>query len=302
MKAKQYLLSFFIALIITLFVRTFIFEIYFQNFKTQNYTDSFVIVNKLKYGSRLPITPISFPFFDHHFPYTNLRTYLDIRIPYVRFSGNSPISKENNILYNELENTNLAIDRRNLKLAKCIAVPGDNLLFTKRKLTINNQTEIVFWSEKFRFWIKNNDSLIKNKYNLPEENLANFIGTFELSKNDFLFDELLKDTSTFSFQVFDENEMDIFLVKKQIFNPISLIVPARNLEVKITSSNFRVLIPLLVEHENVTVEMKAHKLYINGNETKTYKFTQDYFLILEVMKGRLQFNLIPESHIIGVVN
>ena len=49
-------------------------------------------------------------------------------------------------------------------------------------------------------------------------------------------------------------------------------------------------------------EQGQWRLYINGVETRTYIFSQDYFLILMKSENGYKFQFLPESHIIGIVD
>ena len=69
----------FLSVFIWLFIRVFIFQIFKVPTPSMNNTlkeGDYILVNKLAYGTRIPITPLSLPFGD---------TYVDwIQIPYLR--------------------------------------------------------------------------------------------------------------------------------------------------------------------------------------------------------------------------
>ena len=76
-----------------------------------------VLVNKLVYGPRLPITPLSFK-----------DRYVDwIQIPYLRFFGYGEVERNDVIVFNYPVYLSGPIDMQEEYIKRCIAIPGDSV-------------------------------------------------------------------------------------------------------------------------------------------------------------------------------
>ena len=91
---NKFLRIVFIAFCVWIIARIFLFQVYTVPTDSMNNTyveGDKVVVNKLAYGARLPITPLSFHI-------GNTKKYVDwITIPYLRIKGYSDI-KNNDVL------------------------------------------------------------------------------------------------------------------------------------------------------------------------------------------------------------
>lgn len=91
----------------------------------------YIVVNKLVYGSRIPMTPLSLPF-GH--------TYVDwIEIPYLRIFGFSEIKRNDIIVFNFPLETELPIDHRQEYVKRCIALAGDTLQIKNGRISVNGK-------------------------------------------------------------------------------------------------------------------------------------------------------------------
>ncbi len=108
-----------------------------------------LIVNKIAYGMRFPMTPIAFPFLQNKIPTTGKRpgdqvdSYLDFaRIPYFRFPGYEKIKNNSLVVFNyPTDSLHTAIDRKDPYVKRCVAIPGDTLEIKNSVLYINGKPE-----------------------------------------------------------------------------------------------------------------------------------------------------------------
>jgi len=128
--------------------------------KTINVGD-YILVNKLKFGPRLPNTPLSLPFTHHTIPFTKTRkSYLTwIQLPYKRLQGYGQIRTNDVVVFNFPEGDTLVfdypkadetyytlsrkyggvfvrdyyrtairpVDKREYYIKRCIGTPGDTI-------------------------------------------------------------------------------------------------------------------------------------------------------------------------------
>ena len=129
-----------------------------------------VLVSKVTYGSRLPITPLNFPFSQYYIPFSRCRpSYIDkVELAYKRLKGfgkpergelisynfpegDSTICGVENMSYYALKRLKAAsgeelikdflfyrpVDRREMEISRCIGLPGDTVSINQANVTIN---------------------------------------------------------------------------------------------------------------------------------------------------------------------
>jgi signal peptidase I len=86
-----------------------------------------IFVNKLAYGSRIPITPLSLPF---------EKTYINFQLPYLRLPGFSSVKHNDVIVFNYPLEDELPVDQRKKYVKRCLGLPGDTLSIQEGKIKI----------------------------------------------------------------------------------------------------------------------------------------------------------------------
>ena len=112
----------------------------------------YIVVNKLAYGTRIPITPLSLPIGD---------TYVDwIQTPYFRLPGFTSVAHNDIIVFNFPLDKELPIDHRQEYIKRCIGLPGDTIQIKKGIVSINTKNIIEPENILFLFDEKQNRLLI----------------------------------------------------------------------------------------------------------------------------------------------
>lgn len=154
---------------------------FFQNFKIPSSSlektslvGDHLFVSKLRFGPRLPMTPLAFPLVHNQFPWNGKKAYIDNpQLPYKRISGLGHLKRNELVVFNfpagdtvPLKVTNpdyytlchlygrdriwsdtrtfgkvvaRPVDMRDHYVKRCVGLPGDNLEVRRNKLLINNQ-------------------------------------------------------------------------------------------------------------------------------------------------------------------
>jgi signal peptidase I len=154
----------FLAFFAWLFFHLFVFQVlYIDSGSMQDnlFEGDYIMVNKLAYGARFPITPLSLPF-------SSSTSFLNwIHLPYLRVPGYSHISYNDVMVFNLPTEDKLPVDERELYIKRCIALPGDTLKIDSARIFINSklQAEIQTLS-KYRISPKNsyNPNFFPNDY------------------------------------------------------------------------------------------------------------------------------------------
>src|ERR1700712_491484 len=85
------------AVVAATIIRTFVFEAYVIPTGSMEKTllvNDFLFVNKMSYGQRMPVTPLSIPFVHNLIPSTQRPSYLTwIQVPYTRLPGWSEVKR-----------------------------------------------------------------------------------------------------------------------------------------------------------------------------------------------------------------
>jgi len=92
------------AVVAATIIRTFVFEAYVIPSESMEKTlliNDFLFVNKMSYGQRLPITPLSIPFVHNLIPGTQLPSYTKlIQSPYKRLPGWTDVKRNDVVVFN----------------------------------------------------------------------------------------------------------------------------------------------------------------------------------------------------------
>ena len=102
----------------------------------------YILVNKLAYGVRIPITPFSLPFGD---------IYIErIQLPYIRIPGFTNVKHNDIIVFNYPMEDFIPIDHRQPYVKRCMGLPGDTLSIKSGIVYANNrvlpETENIIFS------------------------------------------------------------------------------------------------------------------------------------------------------------
>ena len=130
-------------------------------------TGDYIIVSKLSYGPRIPITPISFPFAHQTLPFTeSTNSYLDwIQIPYLRLFSAPDIERHDIVVFNWPVEDERPVDQRTFYIKRCMAIAGDTLELRDGQVYINGKYNDCPEKLQFDYKVKtdvdsiNNDSL-----------------------------------------------------------------------------------------------------------------------------------------------
>jgi signal peptidase I len=132
------------ALLITWLIRLLVLQGFFipsASMEQTLLTGDFLFINKLAYGPRFPITPLSLPFVHQHLPFTeSTPSYFDwIQLPYLRLPGYSSIKQNDIVVFNYPLESEFPIDKRTYFIKRCIGLPGDTIEIENQKVKVNSE-------------------------------------------------------------------------------------------------------------------------------------------------------------------
>jgi signal peptidase I len=280
--------SLIIAIILAIFIRTFFLEAYTTPTSSMEKTlcvGDYIFVSKLRYGPRLPLTPITVPFTHNIMPYTsNTKSFFTwVTLPYRRLAGTSAIKNFDVVVFNYPEGdtviknfpdksyyqmvrqygrTNVKneyrliyrpVDKRDNYIKRVIGLPGDTIRILHGRTFVNNRPEPLALTSQYNYSLKAEgsagDTLIFNKLGVSlydiNYNAYNSIYSLPLTRQMY---RTLIDSGYFKTIVRYES-IDPSAVNNQLFpfDPRYFW----------TEDNYG---PLVVPRKGVTVELKPDNL------------------------------------------
>ncbi len=269
----------FLAFLVWIITRVFIFQIYRVPSSSMNATlkeGDFVLVNKLAFGPRLPITAISIP---------GTSIYISsITLPYFRIAGYSQPQRNDILVFNFPWDSDLPLDRRKPYIKRCVGLPGDKLLIENGHIFINNIKLVTPDSVLYRFMD-------------PSTAVYQFLNSAKAGKNGFPRISFPEDN--YSPTYFPNNG----LIK---WNPDfmgPLTIPAKGIMIALTPRTAIIYKKVIEEFEHNKLQQVGDQFFLNNKPANYYTFKMDYYFVV----GDNRYNsfdsrfwgFVPQDHLIG---
>jgi signal peptidase I len=207
--ALTVLLSVFLALVLTMVIRTLLVEAYRIPTPSMEKTlmvGDFLFVSKISYGPKLPNTPIAFPFFRNMMPDGKLSYSKILELPYKRLKGFSQVQRNDVIVFNFPEGDTVVVqypgqnyyslvrqfgreylhnrytfvthpvDKRDNYIKRCIGLPGDSIRIAGTHVFVNGTEIPETTDQQFKYYVKTRNKPLSpeiiNELNLNEKELS----------------------------------------------------------------------------------------------------------------------------------
>jgi signal peptidase I len=280
-------------------------------------TGDYILVNKMSYGPRFPMTPLSLPFAHQRLPFTeNTNSYLTwLQLPYWRLFSSPDPERGDVVVFNYPMEEEHPIDQRTYYIKRCMGLPGDTLEVRGGQVYVNGLYSDVPGRLQFNYKIiADTDSIdsdtlkqlgireggkMRNKgeywFTLNPENVELIKGV----KNVKSVNALLEKKGTYSDYMFPENEH--FLWNVDYFGP--LYIPRKGDSVSISKDSLPLYERIISVYEGNTLRVSNDSIFINEVYSRSYTFKMDYYFMMGDNRHNSAdsrfWGFVPEDHIVG---
>ncbi|WP_228520507.1 signal peptidase I [Flavobacterium sp. CSZ] len=291
-----------------------VFKIPSSSMENLLYPGDIIVVNKLKYGPKLPRSPFDIPLVNLAF-YKNKNALSKIKSNwwnYNRLAGTTAIKTGDVFVFS------LDISRKYFVVKRCVGLPGDTIKIIKGEVYTNSR----------RY---NSPETVKNSYRFKLKNKKKFftiIDSLEIEEN-LIYN---KGSANWASALFSKHELQLIRrincidsIKKNvdIFNGAQqevikttnsrwtlddmgpVIIPKRGMEINLNPDTFVLYNKIFNLFENSIITQQNGTYFINGKKATRYKFKLNYYFMMgDNRKGTSDsrsWGFLPESNVIGKV-
>lgn len=306
--AREWLDALLWAAIAAIILRTFFFGAYripTPSMEKTLLTGDFLIVSKLAYGPRTPMT-LSVPFTEMYLP--------GVDVPWFRIPGYTDIERNDIIVFNYPIDV-APISMKTNYIKRAVGMPGDRLRLDDKVLNVNGEE-----AERFDTMMRHYRVQVRERIRLSPSKVREVGGRIVQSGNGVHIVNMTSDIAStvegwgeiVSVQPFvlpgtyDEFSRRPFNFSRGFTNHDNMeafTVPQAGEEVTLTNDNWHVYQDILERYERNSVQKNGDQFVINGEETNQYTIQKDYYFVMgdnrDDSEDSRYWGFVPDDHIVG---
>jgi signal peptidase I len=301
-----------IALLVVIIIRSFFFVSYSLPTSSMEKTlmeGDYILVSKLNYGARLPITPLTLPFIPSVYSSS-------LQFPYFRLPAFNKIKDNDVLVFNYLIEDEKPIDKRTAFVKRCVAVAGDTLHIRNGKIFINDHLSEEPENAEFNFIVKTDSTPLDpnqfRKFDITEGGPVMDMYNYNLTttrKNAELISKLpnviksevmCEDSGLYADNLFPSSMY--YAWNMDNYGPI--VIPAKGMTVKLNKKTLPLYYRIISVYEGNKLSIINDSICsINDKPAKTYTFKMNYYFMMGDNRHNSAdsrfWGFVPEDHIIG---
>ncbi len=318
-KTREWVEAILFAVIAATLIRTFMIEAYTiptPSMEKSLMVGDFLFVSKLSYGSRLPMTPLSFPFAHNTMPVLGTKSYLEwLKFDYRRLPGFGKIKNNDVVVFNYPMEDFRPVDKQDNYIKRCVGIAGDTLEIRDRMVFINGKALDQPERSQYKYHVKTDGSGFNpktlEKLDITEGGAISAEGDFLLNLTKENADKV---KSFANVQFIEPYNAPAHYYTEEIFpftkhypwnldNYGPIIIPKKGVTMPLDANNINIYRRAIEVYEKNKLEEREGKIFINGQEATSYTFQMDYFWMMgdnrhNSLDSRY-WGFVPEDHIVG---
>lgn len=279
-------------------------------------TGDHLLVSKLHYGARTPITPLQVPLTHKTIGSSGMKSYLTwLQWPTFRFPALFKIKRGDMVVFNYPMEIEYPTDLREFYIKRCVGLPGDIIKIENSQLYINDEISQIYPGIQFRYYIKTTEFLdidFFKKYNISEVIqieggyiVNSTLENIEKLKQCIFIKEIIRiiyPQKESDYRIF-ANSYSNLNWNADFFGPI--IVPMKGMTIHINKDTLSKYGDCIINHDrnNNSAYIKEDQLFIDGTSVKEYTFQQDYYFMMGDNRHNSidsrYWGFVPYDHIVG---
>jgi signal peptidase I len=307
--AREWLDALIWAAVAAIILRTFFFGAYripTPSMEKTLLTGDFLIVTKLAYGPRTPMT-ISVPFTDIYMPGVNL--------PWVRIPGYSEIKRNDIVVFNYPIDI-APVSAKTNYIKRAVGMPGDELSIDEKLLYVNGDISEDYETLMYNYRVKAMDRVRLSPAKVREAGgntlNSNNSGEYIINMTSELSGEMqnwpeIENVELYvlpqDFDTFGRRGFNFSRGFRNHDHMRPFTVPYSGQEVELTSENWHIYQDILERYERNSVQRSGDQFTINGEETNRYTIQKDYYFMMgdnrDDSEDSRYWGFVPDDHVIG---
>ncbi|RVU01347.1 signal peptidase I [Mucilaginibacter limnophilus] len=318
-KAREWLDAIVFAVVVSTVIRGLLFSAYAipsASMEGTEMTGDYLFVSKLSYGARMPITPLSIPFFESHVTGADIKTYSSlIKLPYFRLPGLGDVEKGDIVVFNYPGGTPKdPVDMRVHYIKRCVAIPGDVMQIVDTKVIVNGKVLPNAPKAQTSWRVNIEPTGINPK--LLEDLEVQVVG--QVSQTEYIMiipaaalNELKNTTGIKSITpvIEPKGEADpsvypqspLFKWNQDNYGPLT--VPKKGWTISLNDTTAALYGRCITLFEGNTLKKAGADYYINNKKATSYTFKMGYYWMMGDNRHNSEdsryWGFVPEDHVVG---